>query len=70
MEVVMPTGITVPTPPADTKKENEPSGPLSAVSDGKARPRVTTMNPCDAAVRALLEYAAFVLDQEAKYCQQ
>jgi hypothetical protein len=54
------------------RAENGEAKFLTATSKGiDGRPRMPVLIPAsDGAGKSLLDYAAFVLDQEARYCQQ
>lgn len=68
----MPAGLINPIPAARRAQESEELGLAPAVSrELDIRSRLAVFLPLDpAAGAALLDYADFVLDQEAKYCQQ
>ncbi len=67
----MPAGPMILTPPPHERTDNpEPILVSVAQRNNESRPRAQLM-PTDAATRAfLLDYVDFVLDQEARYCQQ
>ncbi len=68
----MPAGLMNPIPAARKAEETiEPDLVLTVSREMPFPPRLALFAPPDPVARAaLLDYAAFVLDQEAKYCQQ
>lgn len=68
----MPADLIRPLLPVqDAEQRRESEWVLTGARNLEVRPRVATFTSLDpVASAALLDYAAFVLDQEAKYCQQ
>jgi hypothetical protein len=67
----VPASPTIPRPSArETTESDEPIIVFAALKTTDVRLRKVVVPAPDPTRTTLLDYAAFVLDQEAKYCQQ